>query len=149
MVHGCFMVGNLNETPASMEMTLAFAKRLRPDTAQFYPIMVYPGTAAFQEAKSLGYVQTEDWGAWVTKDGLHSSVVNLPSITHTELVQFCENALRRFYLDPAYLFYKLKQSLRNRREFQRNLKGVLTLSRYIFRGSASPDPPVRKETRIH
>ena len=33
MVHGCFMVGNLNETPASMEKTLAFAKRSR----QFFP----------------------------------------------------------------------------------------------------------------
>jgi len=142
MVHGCFMVGNLNETPASMEKTLAFAKRLRPDTAQFYPIMVYPGTAAFQEAKSLGYVQTEDWDAWVTKDGLHSSVVNLPGITHTELVQFCDNALRRFYLDPAYLYYKLKQSLRSRGELQRNLKGVLTISRYIFRGSDTPHSSV-------
>ena len=29
MVHGCFMVGNLNETPASMEKTLSFAKKLR------------------------------------------------------------------------------------------------------------------------
>ena len=46
MVHGCFMVGNLNETPASMEKTLDFAKALRPDTAQFFPIMVYPGTTA-------------------------------------------------------------------------------------------------------
>ena len=27
MVHGCFMVGNLNETPASMEKTLSFAKK--------------------------------------------------------------------------------------------------------------------------
>ncbi len=147
MVHGCFMVGNFNETPASMEKTLAFAKRLRPDTAQFYPIMVYPGTAAYREAKSRGYVQTEDWAAWVTKDGQHNSVVNLPGITHDELVQFCDNALRRFYLNPAYLFYKLKQSLRNRRELQRNLKGVLTLFRYILQGSAASCPSVRKRTQ--
>jgi len=51
MVHGCFMVGNLNETPASMEKTLKFAKKLQPDTAQFFPIMVYPGTTAYEEAK--------------------------------------------------------------------------------------------------
>ena len=59
MVHGCFMVGNLNETPASMEKTLQFAKKLRPDTAQFFPIMVYPGTAAYQEAKKRDYIQIE------------------------------------------------------------------------------------------
>jgi anaerobic magnesium-protoporphyrin IX monomethyl ester cyclase len=135
MVHGCFMVGNLNETPASMEKTLNFAKALRPDTAQFFPIMVYPGTTAYDEAKKRDYIQIEDWGAWLTKDGLHNSVVTLPNITHEQLVSFCDRARRRFYLAPRYLTYKLKQSLTDRRELQRNLKGFLTLSKYLVRGS--------------
>jgi radical SAM superfamily enzyme YgiQ (UPF0313 family) len=135
MVHGCFMVGNLNETPASMEKTLKFAKKLRPDTAQFFPIMVYPGTSAFQEAKNRGYIQIEDWSAWLTKDGLHNSIVTLPNITHEQLVSFCDRARRSFYLSPPYLLYKLKQSLKDRRELQRNLKGFLTLSKYLLRGS--------------
>jgi len=135
MVHGCFMVGNLNETPASMERTLKFAKKLRPDTAQFFPIMVYPGTTAYKEAKDRGYIQIEDWSAWLTKDGLHNSIVTLPTITHEELVSFCDRARRSFYLSPPYLFYKLKQSLKDRRELQRNVKGFLTLSKYLLRGS--------------
>jgi len=135
MVHGCFMVGNLNETPASMEKTLGFAKALRPDTAQFFPIMVYPGTTAYQEAKKRDYIQIEDWGAWLTKDGLHNSVVTLPNITHEQLVSFCDRARRSFYLSPRYLAYKLKQSLTDRRELQRNVKGFLTLSKYLIRGS--------------
>ncbi len=135
MVHGCFMVGNLNETPASMEKTLRFAKKLRPDTAQFFPIMVYPGTVAYQEAKKRDYIQIEDWGAWLTKDGLHNSVVTLPNITHDQLVAFCDRARRSFYLAPSYLMYKLKQSIKDRRELQRNLKGFLTLSKYLLRGS--------------
>ena len=135
MVHGCFMVGNLNETPASMEKTLSFAKRLRPDTAQFFPIMVYPGTVAYQEAKNRDYIQIETWDAWLTKDGLHNSVVNLPNITHDQLVSFCDRARRSFYLNPSYLAYKIKQSLKDRREFQRNLKGFLTLSKYLLHGS--------------
>jgi anaerobic magnesium-protoporphyrin IX monomethyl ester cyclase len=135
MVHGCFMVGNLNETPASMEKTLAFAKRLKPDTAQFFPIMVYPGTTAYEEAKKRQYIQIEDWSAWLTKDGLHNSVVTLPNITHEQLVSFCDRARRSFYLSPSYLFYKVRQSLKDRRELQRNLKGFITLSRYLVRGS--------------
>jgi len=135
MVHGCFMVGNLNETPHSMEKTLAFAKKLQPDTAQFFPIMVYPGTTAYEEAKKRNYIQIEDWGAWLTKDGLHNSVVTLPNITHEQLVSFCDRARRSFYLSPPYLLYKLKQSLRDRRELQRNLKGFFTLSKYLLRGS--------------
>lgn len=135
MVHGCFMVGNLNETPASMEKTLQFAKKLRPDTAQFFPIMVYPGTVAYQEAKKREYIQIETWDAWLTKDGLHNSVVTLPNITHEQLVSFCDRARRKFYLAPAYLAYKLKQSLKDPRELQRNVKGFLTLSKYLVRGS--------------
>lgn len=135
MVHGCFMVGNLNETPESMERTLRFAKKLRPDTAQFFPIMVYPGTTAYEEAKRRRYIQIEDWSAWLTKDGLHNSVVNLPNITHEHLVNFCDRARRSFYLNPPYLLYKLRQSLRDRRELQRNVKGFLTLSKYLLQGS--------------
>ena len=135
MVHGCFMVGNLNETPASMEKTLSFAKKLQPDTAQFFPIMVYPGTTAYEEARKRNYIQIENWSAWLTKDGLHNSVVNLPNITHEQLVSFCDRARRSFYLSPSYLFYKLKQSLRDYRELQRNLKGLFTLSKYLLRGS--------------
>lgn len=135
MVHGCFMVGNLNETPASMEKTLRFAKRLGPDTAQFFPIMVYPGTEAYRQARQRGYVQIEDWSSWLTKDGLHNSVVTLPNITHEQLVSFCDRARRSFYLNPPYLTYKLKQSLKDPRELQRNLKGFFTLSKYLLFGS--------------
>jgi radical SAM superfamily enzyme YgiQ (UPF0313 family) len=145
MVHGCFMVGNLNETPASMEKTLAFAKKLQPDTAQFFPIMVYPGTTAYDEAKKRDYIQIEDWGAWLTKDGLHNSVVTLPNITHEQLVSFCDRARRSFYLSPSYLIYKAKQSLKDRRELQRNVKGFITLSKYLLRGSQHEKTSVARE----
>jgi hypothetical protein len=97
--------------------------------------MVYPGTVAYQEAKKREYIQIEDWGAWLTKDGLHNSVVTLPNITHEQLVSFCDRARRSFYLAPSYLAYKLKQSLMDRRELQRNVKGFVTLSKYLLRGS--------------
>ena len=48
MIHGCFMVGNRGESRDTLETTLAFAKELNPDTAQFYPIMVYPGTEDYE-----------------------------------------------------------------------------------------------------
>jgi anaerobic magnesium-protoporphyrin IX monomethyl ester cyclase len=135
MVHGCFMVGNLNETPETMEKTLRFAKSLRPDTAQFFPIMVYPGTTAYQQAKDRNYIQIDSWDGWLTKEGLHNSVITLPNLTHEQLVSFCDRARRSFYLDWRYLLYKLKQSLKDPRELQRNLKGFLTLSKYLLRGS--------------
>jgi hypothetical protein len=109
--------------------------------------MVYPGTVAYQEAKKRDYIQIETWDAWLTKDGLHNSVVTLPNITHEQLVSFCDRARRKFYLEPASLLYKLKQSIKDRRELQRHVKGFLTLAKYLARGSrhdkgAPPDKPV-------
>ena len=65
----------LNETKETLESTLDLAKRLKPDTAQVFPIMVYPGTAAYKEAKEKGYLTTEDYSEWLTPDGLHNSAL--------------------------------------------------------------------------
>ena len=75
----------------------------------------------------------------VDEDGLHNSVVNLPNITHEQLVSFCDRARRSFYLSPRYL-YKLKQSLKDRRELQRNVKGFVTLFEYLC-GAANTRRP--------
>jgi hypothetical protein len=82
----------------------------------------------------------------LTKDGLHNSVVTLPNITHEQLVTFCDRARRSFYLSPSYLFYKLKQSLKDRRELQRNVKGFITLSKYLLRGSQHDKTETPKHT---
>jgi len=47
LIHCCFLVGNPGETKETLQKTLEFAKVLNPDTAQFFPIMVYPGTEAY------------------------------------------------------------------------------------------------------
>ena len=137
MVHGCFMVGNLNETKDTMEKTLKWSQKLKPDTAQFYPIMVYPGTSAYKEAKEMGYLQTEDFTQWLTGSGVHNSVVDLPGVTRQELVEFCDSARRRFYLNPKYLWYKFKQSIKDPLEMKRNLMGFTVLAKYLVKGSFS------------
>lgn len=52
-VHGCFMVGNPGETKVTMQETLNFAKSLTMDTVQFFPLMLYPGTEAYEWAKKI------------------------------------------------------------------------------------------------
>ena len=135
MVHGCFMYGNLNETQNSMKKTLKLALKLLPDTAQFFPIMVYPGTAAYEEAKQKGLLSTNDFSEWLTESGLHKSVVNLPNVTHEELVEFCDYSRRKFYLNPRYIIRKAKQSLFSFTELRRNLKGFKSLLPYLIKGS--------------
>lgn len=135
LVHGCFMVGHPGETQETMQQTLDLAKRLNPDTAQFYPIMIYPGTEAYAWYKERGLIATGDFSKWLTPSGLHNTVIRTERLSAADLVHFCDHARREFYLRPRYLLYKAKQTLLNPREMRRNLKSARTFLKYLVRGS--------------
>ncbi len=136
-IHGCFLVGNPGESKESLEKTLSLAKDLNPDTAQFFPIMVYPGTEAYNWARENDYLEENDFANWLTEKGLHNCVVSRPGLSSRELVEFCDRARKEFYLRPYYIGKKLQQGLSDPYEFKRLLKGALTLSKYIFKGTFS------------
>lgn len=135
LVHGCFMAGNNGETRETLEETLNLAKELNPDTAQFFPLMIYPGTEAYEWAKKENLILAEDFSQWVTQEGLHQCVVNLAGLSSTNLVNFCDRARREFYLRPAYLMSKLKQILLHPSELRRTAMSFGTFWRFLFRGS--------------
>jgi anaerobic magnesium-protoporphyrin IX monomethyl ester cyclase len=140
LVHGCFMVGNRGETAETLETTLRFAKELSPDTAQFFPIMVYPGTDDYRYFKEKGWIVTEDFRQWLTEDGLHSSVVSNPGLGYETLVDFCDRARREFYLRPGYIAGKAVQALRDPGEFKRLVKGFRTILPYLLQRSLKRKP---------
>ncbi|MBI3378244.1 MAG: radical SAM protein [Nitrospirae bacterium] len=135
LIHGCFMAGLPGETKETMKQTLDLAKRLNPDTMQFYPVMVYPGTEAYHWYKDRGYLITEDFSKWLTPGGLHNTVIKTQELSPGEMVKFCDDARRKFYLRPAYLFYKIRQMVFSPREIRRTLKSAKTFLKYLFRGS--------------
>jgi len=135
LVHGCFLVGNRGDNRQTLEETLSFAKELNPDTAQFFPLMVYPGTEAYQWAKKENNVLTEDFSQWVTKEGLHNCVVKMSDLTNADLVAFCDRARREFYLRPGYVVWKLRQVIFHPSEFKRTAKSLKTFVKYLFRGT--------------
>ncbi len=135
LIHGCFMVGNMGETHNTLDKTLCLAKELKPDTAQFYPIMVYPGTEAYDYFNKRGWIASQNYRDWITKEGLHSSVVSNPDMSYEELVSFCDRARREFYLRPGYIFSKLIQMLIYPKEAKRIIKAGLTLFKYLFNTS--------------
>jgi anaerobic magnesium-protoporphyrin IX monomethyl ester cyclase len=132
LVHGCFMVGNRGETPETLGSTLSFAKELNPDTAQFYPIMAYPGTSDYRYFREKGWIVSDDFSKWLTEEGLHSSVVSRPELTYETLVAFCDRARREFYLRPRYLLSKGLQALAHPGEMKRLVKGGLSLLKHLF-----------------
>ncbi|KJU83891.1 radical SAM domain-containing protein [Candidatus Magnetobacterium bavaricum] len=135
LIHGCFIVGLPAETTATMQETLALAKSLNPDTVQFYPVMVYPATVAYNWYKQEGLLQSEDFSAWLTPTGLHNTVVRTLALSSEQLVRFCDHARRQFYLRPRYIAYKLWQSLGSAAELRRNLKSAKTFIKHLLKGS--------------
>jgi len=55
------MVGFPGETSATMAQTFKFAQKLRCDSAQFYPLFVYPGTRAYAWAVENNYLKSTDF----------------------------------------------------------------------------------------
>lgn len=135
LVHGCFMAGNRNETRRSLESTLQLAKELDPDTAQFFPLMVYPGTEAYAWAKERGYLISDDYREWLTPDGLHRSTVSRPDLPAAEVVRWCDYARRSFYLRPRYLLRKVRQIVTHPGEARRILKAARVFVKHLLHPS--------------
>lgn len=127
LVHGCFMVGNRGETTDTLNSTLKLAKKLSIDTAQFFPVMAYPGTSDFEYYKEKGWISTMDFRKWITPDGFHSSVVNNPDLTYQKLVDFCNYSRRSFYFRPGYVSSKIMQIVRHPKEAPRVMKAFGSL----------------------
>ncbi len=132
LIHGCFMAGNAGETRASLAATLAVAKRLDPDTAQFFPLMVYPGTQAYEWAARKGYIDADNFAEWLTPEGLHRSTVSLPNLSPKEIVKWCDDARRSFYLRPRYLLSKARQIIAHPSEARRIFRAARVFIKYLF-----------------
>lgn len=132
MVHACYMVGNNGETKETMEETFQLALRLNTDTAQFYPLLPFPGTEAYGWAKTNGYIKG-GYADYVKEDGTINCVLELPNITSQEMVDFCDNARKRYYFRPRYIAHRLWVGLRNPDDLKRSLKAFSSLKKFLLK----------------
>jgi radical SAM superfamily enzyme YgiQ (UPF0313 family) len=132
MIHGCFLFGGPHETPVTMRGTLEMAKRMKLDTAQFFPIMVYPGTRAYEEAKAKGELDSENYDEWLRGSGYYASQVHRGALTGEAIAEFTDRAYHEFYLRPSFILRKLWQCLVSPVERSRILFGFRFFLRKLF-----------------
>lgn len=132
LVHGCFMLGNKGETKETVKKTIEFAKELNPDTAQFFPIMVYPGTEAYDWAKKEGLLMADRWSDWLLPDGNHNSIVSRPGLSAEELVDLCDAARREYYIRPGYIAEKVWQGVTTPSEFPRTIISAKRFFKFLL-----------------
>lgn len=134
-VHGCFIFGFPGDTRESILATIDFALSLNPDTAQFYPVMVYPGTEAYDEYEQRGFIAAGRWRDWLTPEGLHGCVVRNEYLTPAEIVRLCDLARKRFYLRPKFLARRAVASLVSPGEMARTVRAGRVFVKHLLRGS--------------
>ena len=66
LVHGCFLFGAPGETDAEHGEDARFRALPPLYTAQFYPMMVYPGTEAYDQAAAEGRIVPSCFRDWLT-----------------------------------------------------------------------------------
>lgn len=133
LVNGCFILGLPGETEETIKKTIEFAKKLNCDTAQFYPLMVYPGTEAYEWAKKNRYLETEDFSKWLHEDGTMRTTVSRPGLESSVLDEYCTLAKKSYYLRFSYIIPKFLQMLFNPAEALRTLKSFRIFWKYILK----------------
>lgn len=134
LVHACYMVGNAGETKETMQTTLKAALKFNTDTAQFFPLIPYPGTEAYNWAKENGYINGK-YDEYCKEDGTLNCVLNLPGISAQELVDFCDYARKKYYLRPRYILHRIHIGLLHPSDLKRSLKAFGTIKKYLFKRS--------------
>jgi hypothetical protein len=108
------------------------ALKLNTDTAQFFPLIPYPGTEAYTWAMRNGYIEP-DYEKYCKPDGTHNTVLNLPGLSAEDMVVFCDTARKKYYLRLRYLLHRLKVGLMNFDDLKRSLKAFGYLKSYLFK----------------
>ena len=132
MVHACYMVGNQGETWETMEATLKAALRFKTDTAQFFPLIPYPGTEAYNWAKGNGYINGK-YDEYCQEDGTLNCIITTPELSSKELVSFCAYARKKYYLRPWYICHRLWKGLTDYEDLKRSIKAFGKLRKSIFK----------------
>lgn len=131
LIHACYMVGNCGETKETMQATLDLALKLNTDTAQFFPLIPYPGTEAYDWARKNNYIELE-YDKYCLPDGTHNTVLSMPHLTAQEMLDFCNMARRKYYLRPRYILHRLRVGLTDPSDLKRSLKAFGKLKHFLF-----------------
>lgn len=88
-IHADFAFGFPGETKETMEKTLKWAKKIKPDTAQFQLMIPFPKTKYYQDLLQSG--------------NLKNGEPNFKNLTSEEMRIYAKKAYRSFYFNPHYL----------------------------------------------
>lgn len=133
---GTFILGLPGETPETIHATIRLAQELDCDFASFHTAVPRAGTPLRQEAVQSGKIARDDY----TMDQAGSYITFTPEgMDQQTLLRLRRQAVRRFYLRPAFL---LRHLLRRRSWYE--LTNMLYQGFFLIFGEALSRRPTKK-----
>jgi anaerobic magnesium-protoporphyrin IX monomethyl ester cyclase len=132
-IHACFMAGNPGDTLETLDATLNWALSKSFDTAQFFPVQLYPGTKAYEDAVKANNLFPSSYSDWISSTGMHKPTLiqNDQGITSSQMTDFCDKARRAFYMRPSYILSQVLTTFYKPAEFRKNVKGFFSLIKHL------------------
>ena len=122
---GYFMIGIPEETKENIKETIAFAKKLNPDYAQFSIATAYPGTELYQIAEKQGKI-TKDFSSGFYALTKQKKIISLCNIKPKILQKYLKGAYYSFYFRPSYIIQRI-YNIKSFDDLIYNLKGLKSL----------------------
>jgi radical SAM superfamily enzyme YgiQ (UPF0313 family) len=118
-----FMLGNYGENSETMERTIAFAKSLNVDYAQFTITTPFPGTALYKLIEKHGKILTKDWERY----GIYAEpLFETEDLTQELVAKMYRKAYREFYFRPTYILRRAK-NIKSLRDLKVAINGFLEI----------------------
>jgi len=140
-VRCAFTFGTPGETKETIRETLNYAMKMDPDLPIFNITTPYPGTQMYAWAVKNNLLTTHDW--WDYELG--SAVVDLPTITTTELRDAYEEAFSTFY-DRAIVYWRRLKMINSFRKLRDSIDAFLNMK---FKVTLSGRGEYREEWLSH
>ena len=94
-----FLFGVPGETNQTIKETIKFAKRLKPDSAQFAVVVPHPGTELYEICKSEDWLKYKIWEDFSAGNCL----IETPQLSRQDVEKARIRAYRQFYFRPAFV----------------------------------------------
>jgi len=94
-----FLFGIPGETWQTINKSIKFAKKIKPDSAQFAIAIPHPGTELYEICKKNGWLKYRKWEDF----SACNSLIETGKLSRKDLEKARIKAYRRFYFRPAYI----------------------------------------------
>lgn len=115
--------------PCNRRLTLPCASKLILHSS--IPFSV-PATEAYRWAKENGYIKG-DYSDYVKEDGTINCLLELPEISADEMVQFCDDARKKYYWRPGYILHRLRVGFTDPEDLKRSIKAFGRIKDFLIK----------------